>query len=127
MAKGHDPARDAEGSRGLQLVLARSVEAAVEDSRPVGDGVAAAEGVDSLRAKPRELLLSAADQLVRGRRASSRVAGRVGTVGQRVVGPRRSHFSGWNRNASMNGSISPSMTASTFPISRLVRWSLMSW
>ena len=37
------------------------------------------------------------------------------------------YFRPANRNASMNGSMSPSITASTLPISTLVRWSLISW
>ena len=68
--------------------------------------------------------MAAADELVP---ADRRPAGRLACDSRWLARHDRSYLRPVKRNASMNGSMSPSMTASTLPISTFVRWSLISW
>ena len=123
VAEGDDAAGEAHLPGALELVLARVLPARGDVARPVGNGKAPAEGIHAPRPQGLELLVPPPDQLV----------GVGGGTGRRR---RRHHASAFPaeapgrapvRKARMKGSMSPSITASTLPISTPVRWSLMIW
>ena len=117
----HDAPGHADRPGAPELLLRGRVPPRVQRPRPVRHREAGAERVDAGGAEGLELLVTPADELVpgNGRPALHRT--------RRLVGHRPSYRRPANRIASMNGSMSPSITASTLPISTFVRWSLMSW
>src|SRR5437879_4546543 len=110
VAPGHVSAGEADGAQRGQLGLGRLLQPRGELARPVRDRVAAAERIDATAAKRLQLLLALADQVVR-----------VALAFLLAHALPRAH----SRYALMNSSRSPSITASTLPISTPVRWSLM--
>ena len=110
VAHGHHSAGEADGAQRGQLGLGRLLQPRGELARPVRDRVAAAERIDATAAKRLQLLLALADQVIR-----------VALAFLLAHALPRAH----SRYALMNSSRSPSITASTLPISTPVRWSLM--
>jgi hypothetical protein len=105
-----DATRHADRAHRLQFVVTDAGGALAQRPRPVGHGIAAAERVDPARAQRLQFRPTLPDQL-------------VVVAGRRHDWPARMPCSS---DALMNASMSPSMTASTLPISSPVRWSFTS-
>src|SRR4030095_4308425 len=106
----HQPPGPAHRPHRFELLVGSSGEALVQRAGPVADRVASAEGVETAPAQRLELVVA--------------LAGLLG-----VVAPPDVAHACWLRDhkryALMKSSMSPSITASTLPISTPVRWSLI--
>src|SRR5262249_24374841 len=121
MWKRHESPGDADRPGRPELLRWGGVPRGVKGARPLRDRDSRAERVHAALAQRLELFLAASDQLARASRGLALPAFRhPARHGHAYRDPA-------NRNASMNGSMSPSITASTLPISTFVRWSLISW
>ena len=106
MAQSHETTGEAHGAEALELFVHGVAESIGEPAGPVGHRVTAAERVDPSTSQRLELFPALANLFVLV------VEGHC---------PRAQ-----SRYALMNMSSSPSITASTFPTSSPVRWSLIS-
>src|SRR5438128_3454626 len=107
MAHRHDAPREADGTGCLQIVLRRIRQALDQRARPVRDRIPGAERIEAASAQCLELVATMPLLLVQ--------------IGFGHASRPRDH----KRYALTNSSRSPSMTASTLPISTPVRVSLM--
>ncbi len=109
MAKRDDTAGHPHEPEGLQLVFAAAAQAPLQLARPVAHREAGAEGVETAHPERLQLVAALAQE-------------------QWQLSPAHaSRPRAQRRYALINGSRSPSITASTLPTSTPVRWSLIIW